>query len=701
MGLLRKLKHLKYDVKQEINNAKGPKGTVYFRGEHIPVYTDYANLPDDIKLLRKMEYYYTVNAGIEVTFDESAEIRNTIVRKAYELMKDEAPENRPEWVMDRYLSAFGTEEELGAYRLTKFCEKVEQLYIPKDYQKPEGEKNLVNSGMIPSDLSANAETYAYFEQHLEEIIHAVCTLVEKEKHGTPLIYAGYVMYQDLLKYCTDRNEKKKFGYKVWQKTAEYLDAAHQYYDMLTFYQNDKKYKDKAKRIEDKKVAMIDPLVKEAKINIQLCSEEELLSAWHSTTEAIDVNVKNRQQAEKAHQEQLAQRKVLADNGDVDAQVSLAKDAYYGRNGVPKDTARAFILFSKAEKAGSGAAAYYLGEYYEKGVGHIVKDTQKAEEYYKTAFRSDYVPAIARKAEQERGQGDKQNAIAHYKKVLRFADEAEDTRYIKQAIAYLIFFHAKGDIDENTIALSSLALDYMRLDASMVKKSTRDIAALMEQAANGSLEAVETLEDYYEDYSHGPRLYGTVPASEIYQKDPERAWEMQQIVKVLRLMKIALLLEKAEKEPETYLADLAIAYIEMKNYNKAEKLVAIGLRADLPAMLYVAYYYHKELEYDLPYAMRCLERSAAMGYGSAIYMLEQLQRQEERTREILASAEKERARQAEDTRRNREFDLELLERQIDIMLGGTGASLDEKALSGQLSFADASLLRHYKNKLLNQ
>lgn len=701
MGLLRKLKHLKYDVKQEINNAKGPKGTVYFRGEHIPVYTDYASLPDDIKLLRKMEYYYSVNAGIEVSFAESDEIRNTIVRKAYELMKDEAPENRPKWVMDRYLSAFGTEEELGAYRLRGFCEDVKNLYIPKDYQKPEGEKNLVNSGMIPSELSANAGTYAYFEQHLEEIIHAVCNLVEKEKHGTPLIYAGYVMYQDLLKYCTDKNEKKKFGYKVWQKTAEYLDAAHQYYDMLTFYQNDKKYKDTAKRIEDKKAAMIDPLVKEAKINIQLCSEEELLSAWHNTTEAIAVNMKNRQQAEKAHQEQLAHRKMLADNGDTNAQVSLAKDAYYGRNGIPKDTARAFILFSQAEKTGDGEAAYYLGEYYENGIGHIIKDTQKAEEYYRKAFHTDYVPAIARMAEQARGNGDKQNAITHYKKVLTLADETEHTRYIKQSIAWLIFYLDKGDIDENTVALISLAFDYMRLDAPLVKKSVCDVNRFMAEAADGSLYAVEQLEYYYDEYSHGPRLYGTIPASEIYQKDPDRAREMKRIVKALRLMKIAILLSKVEKEPETYLHELATAYIMTGIISKAEELVDMGIRADLPSMLYVAYYYHKELHYELDEAMQYLRRAAAMGYKSAINTLEQLEWQDARTREILESGQKELQHRAEYAQWEREFNMELIERQIDLMMGGSGASLDEKALSGQLSFADASLLRHYKNKLLEQ
>lgn len=703
MGLFDSLKSKKNQAKRAVKNAAAPENTVYHRGEYIPLYTNYDNLPDDLKTLRKMSGYY--RSVYSRGMGELMEIEKEIFRKAYELAKQETPENVPEWVIEGYLLYFGTEEEFGAYSLGRFCEVIENLYVPKDYQKKHPDEDLVKSGLFDSWRSGygyfQKKTYDYFEDHLEELIHAVCNLVEKEKQGTPLVYIGYVLYQELMKFCTKKEGDKKYFCDLWhQSYYGYLRSAHEYYDLLDGYKSDKKYKDSVTRIENNKAAIIDPIDQEAKINIQLCSEDELLSAWRNTTSMIAEKAEQRQQAAKAHQEALEQRKILADNGDVEAQVSLAKDAYYGRNGIPKDTARAFLLFSKAEKEWNGEAAYYLGEFYEKGVGHIIKDETKAEEYYRKALRTDYVPAIARMANQEREKGDKQNAIAHYKKVLALADEKEHTQYIKQSIRYLIFYLYKGDIDENTVGLISLAMDYMRLDAPLVKKSVCDIVKLMDEAANGSLSAVEQLEYYYEEYSHGPRLYGTIAASEIFQKDVERAREMMEIVKVLRLMKIAVLLPKVEKEPEKYLHELAIVYIKTGSISKAEELVEMGIRADLPSMLYVAYYYHKELDYEQYEAMHYLRRSAAMGYGQAIYMLEALEQQEARTREIMESGRQERMRMEEAARREREFDMELIERQIDLMMGGSGKSIDEKALTGELPFADASLLRHYKKKLLD-
>ena len=45
--------------------------------------------------------------------------------------------------------------------------------------------------------------------------------------------------------------------------------------------------------------------------------------------------------------------------------------------------------------------------------------------------------------------------------------------------------------------------------------------------------------------------------------------------------------------------------------------------------------------------------------------------------------------------------DLLERDIDIMFGGSGHNIDEKALLGELSFTEASYLRHLRRKILEK
>uniref|UniRef100_A0A182W4F2 Uncharacterized protein n=1 Tax=Anopheles minimus TaxID=112268 RepID=A0A182W4F2_9DIPT len=76
--------------------------------------------------------------------------------------------------------------------------------------------------------------------------------------------------------------------------------------------------------------------------------------------------------------------LLADKGDVQAQVGLGQLHYQGGRGIPLDHQRALQYFSQAANAGNAVAMAFLGKIYLEGSDNIKADNATAFKYFKKA-----------------------------------------------------------------------------------------------------------------------------------------------------------------------------------------------------------------------------------------------------------------------------------------------------------------------------
>ncbi|XP_053677989.1 protein sel-1 homolog 1 [Anopheles nili] len=76
--------------------------------------------------------------------------------------------------------------------------------------------------------------------------------------------------------------------------------------------------------------------------------------------------------------------LLADKGDVQAQVGLGQLHYQGGRGIPLDHQRALQYFSQAANAGNAVAMAFLGKIYLEGSDNIKADNETAFKYFKKA-----------------------------------------------------------------------------------------------------------------------------------------------------------------------------------------------------------------------------------------------------------------------------------------------------------------------------
>ncbi|XP_052900406.1 protein sel-1 homolog 1 [Anopheles moucheti] len=76
--------------------------------------------------------------------------------------------------------------------------------------------------------------------------------------------------------------------------------------------------------------------------------------------------------------------LLADKGDVQAQVGLGQLHYQGGRGIPLDHQRALQYFSQAANAGNAVAMAFLGKIYLEGSDNIKADNETAIKYFKKA-----------------------------------------------------------------------------------------------------------------------------------------------------------------------------------------------------------------------------------------------------------------------------------------------------------------------------
>lgn len=76
---------------------------------------------------------------------------------------------------------------------------------------------------------------------------------------------------------------------------------------------------------------------------------------------------------------------------------IARAYEYAEEGVRKDISKAYVFYQKASEAGSSEATFRLGKFHEMGEigqGEIVKDTQKAHQYYLTGAKKGHPESLA-------------------------------------------------------------------------------------------------------------------------------------------------------------------------------------------------------------------------------------------------------------------------------------------------------------------
>jgi len=682
MNIFRKIKG---NVRRIAKTAATPEGMVYFRGEYVPLFTTEAELPDDFHTLELMAKYY--GQGHSSDLQNRDEYYRIILRRLYPMVQEGKGEDKYGWIQKDYFVKAAPQDEMDKYHFERFCRNVENAFLTEESLK-DGRKDIYVSGVF--DSYSFKKSMPYFEKHLPEIIHSVCVLLEKEKRPTSVLHMGYYMYQDLLDYLKNDDPLKQFSFAgikydkhyLWKKSYTYMRSAYEFYN--TAISSPDRMDSVAVNEAWAKLSRADT---DAKYNMEYCSENNLMAVYNAS-------INGTMETRRERKVRLEKR---AENNDVSAQLALAKDYFYGTGANIPRTDMAYKLFMKAAMAGSGEAMYYLGLYYENGHPPVVKDASKAEDYFFDAMEQDYTEAFIHVADREyAAHRNKDMAAKYYKKALPKISEKENPKKYKTIIARIIACSNTTDITEDTLGLYALAADYARLDAPIVKEE--DLLSLLADVEKGRYAALEKLEFYYTYYSRGRAAMGTIKGSDIFETDPERAYEMRDVASGFRLMKIAMLLPLAKQDPEYYLDELAGAYLDRGNYKKAKEYTELGLRMNILAVMYFAYQKARKLDYDDDEAMYYLQRAAAMGHKGAIGALEYLGILEESRRERAAwvAANKPKPK----SRRDYASELELMERSIDMMLGGSGYSLDENALTGKMDFAQASLLRHYKNKLLD-
>ena len=84
--------------------------------------------------------------------------------------------------------------------------------------------------------------------------------------------------------------------------------------------------------------------------------------------------------------------LLADKGDVQAQVGLGQLHYQGGRGVHMDHANALHYFQQAADAGNAVAMAFLGKMYLEGGEAVVQNNETALKYFKKAATNKVLPS---------------------------------------------------------------------------------------------------------------------------------------------------------------------------------------------------------------------------------------------------------------------------------------------------------------------
>ena len=723
MGLFNRLK---YNVSKSIENATRPEGMVSYRGVQFALVTDENSLPDHVETLKQMAKYYDDRSTCKDQNNREEKLK-MILKKVYPLVKDETDYDSKR-VNELYFKYLCSQDELNEYVFNTFINSIKEASISLDefYQKEKLGKGLFPTSQFFSSFAYSKIEDTFVDENIMILLDTVWELVEKEKQGKQAFYLGFYMFKDLYSHYQNGGPHVQFNKSVWKESSRYFAIAYNIYNLAPTYMKIGE-KAKAKNYLDCKPELMQ-MNETAKKNLHLLNKEEFITRFNNiqsgvaerdakyekgkmlltsylTDEEKQEGIRLMKEAAKdnhptARNEMIA---LLAEENDPEALVALAYDHLEGKNNVKKSTVTAIELFKKASRVGSAEACYYLSKAYKNGK-YVLEDKQRGESLLKAAAKLNYAPALSDLADLERINGNKEEALSLYKKILSLDETEENIRSIKHAIAQItnLLIPSKGshfDVDENTLGICALVFDYVRLDAPIV--TGYDLSEMLERAKNLETGAINQLSVYYEIESRGPMAMGTIPGSKIYNEDIDRARDMMIISRSFGLIYIALHIIKLSRGDTKSIYELASSYFEGRNYEKSRAYVDLGIQLNIPSVLGYVHKVWDKLDYDEWFAKDCLEKAARLGSQSAKLDLEYNQ--------MLADSEQERQeyvhhilREQEESRKAlRRIGFDLLERDIDMMLGGSGHNIDEKALLGELSYSQASNLRYLRNKILNQ
>lgn len=120
---------------------------------------------------------------------------------------------------------------------------------------------------------------------------------------------------------------------------------------------------------------------------------------------------------------------LADSGDLNAQICLAK-AYWNGQGVEQDYTRAFYYYMKAAEQGDSEAQEIVGDCYNYGMGTI-SDNEKAIYWYKKAAEQNNPGAIFALAVEAHGEYRRYEELKYEGLFLTREDEENNARLVRE------------------------------------------------------------------------------------------------------------------------------------------------------------------------------------------------------------------------------------------------------------------------------
>ena len=717
MGLFDKLK-------KEIKSGAASGKTVKYRGYTFVFVTDEASLPDDVMTLYWMAKYYSNHYDC-ADLDRREEKYRWILKKLYPLIEAEESEEASE-ARGMYIKEFQSQEDYDAHIFSEFLRKIRESALSHSElqrRQADGEK-VIRHGYLFDWLLQSHMQGDFVMAHFPELIDTVWTLVETEQKGQQAIYPGYWMFVDLRAFWQKKDPNLKFDFSLWKESKKYLKAAWDIYDLAPAYEKSGK-KDKMKACLDK-LPEFAAMTKEAAEQVKVLDKDELLSrayavadgvnhrdAWYekgrillssylTEAEREEGIALMQQAADAGHPTALADMLELrAQGNDAEAQVELGVSLFEGINNQKLDRKRAVELFTKAARSGSAEAYYHLANAYDTGKG-VLPDQDRAMSLLRESCRGGCILAYDALAEKEKERNNHQEALRLYKKIIEFPHNSKNARTIKHAIAQVIQQYlpsrSQFDVDENTLSICALALEYAELDAPIV--TAEKLNDLAERAKDNDISAVDKLSLYYELESRGPMAMGTIPGSEIFQKDMPRAMDMRVVYRAFELMRIVINLNRLADGDTFAVYPIALAYRDGGNYEKARAYTDLGIELEIPSVLRFVNSAWDQLGYDEYFAKSCLQKAASMGDKAAKLQMDYEEMLAEHEREQQEYIERVKREQAESRRRRKEIEMDQLERDIDLMLGGIGDTVEEKYIEGRISFTDAALLGAVRKRILD-
>lgn len=720
------------------------KGTVQFKGTEFPLCPDTSELPEDAETLEAMRRFFAAtslvregNRDVNVFPAKYKKYKNydlvhacedklafvyyprkdlshgwgdIYMRAANKLLRDSSF-TRQTWGLQFILKGFSlnwqhdfaqTDRFIHSYsgdRLDRMDDDV-QLYLPEA------------------------------EKHLAELMDAVSELVIQEKRRGSGIVPGFYFARELISlkkmgidcnglrfrdsllkgaqagdpYCMGYVGALDAKRRVDVKKAEEAALAGDY--LCVVWMTEKGPREKQKQMMKKREEMERTAhkwlrsVSEAKLRDRLMDELQQIDRDRVNRERFYADglrlIRSENAAERAGGAELLEKAAAlgnplavgqlclfrAEQGDAAAQVKAGESYLEGRYGLEKDHARAAEMFRRAAEQHNGLGCARLAEchLYEWGVTpdfyEATRLLQAAVEFA-TADDAGEIARLLATVEDIPG------ARALYRKAMsvNVTDQASAERLRRDCRGYVdLLVSRNGLLNEDVHEVFLAALDYLALSPLV-----REVDGFQEElrpAAQGNPTAIKRLSSSYRYYYHtkGQKI-------ETYNNV---------ILMALHMELIRLYTREAEQGNIEACYKLWLEYsVYPPTAGAGNRWAWQAIEASYPPMLYSAYLEAHTLGISEYRKMEYLREAAQLGDQSAILELEVLKMEAEEAQR--RAAERRRTAEAE-AERARQSRLDWAERDFDLMTGGTGYTMEEKAMRGDISAADYMRHRNFRDTL---